>query len=115
MVDDQVSEGPETQGGAVVEGEMPDDVVAAARAGAAQSASPPAWLNKWVWQSLWKVVVVGLATFVLASMAWRAQSLLRLLGLALFFAIAMVPAVNHLHAKRGWKRGAAVGTIYAVL
>jgi predicted PurR-regulated permease PerM len=115
VVDDQVSEGPETQGGAVVEGEMPDDVVAAARAGAAQSASPPAWLNKWVWQSLWKVVVVGLATFVLASMAWRAQSLLRLLGLALFFAIAMVPAVNHLHAKRGWKRGAAVGAIYAVL
>lgn len=60
-------------------------------------------------------MAVGLTTFVLVSMAWRAQSLLRLLGLSLFFAIAMVPAVNHLHAKRGWKRGAAVGAIYAVV
>lgn len=115
MVDDQVSDGSDGTSASPTEDEMPDDVVAAARAGAAQSVSPPAWLNKWVWQSLWKVVAVALATFILASMAWRAQSLLRLLGLSLFFAIAMVPAVNHLHAKRGWKRGSAVGAIYAVL
>ena len=115
LADDHASEGRDSPRGPIAEGEMPDDVVAAARAGAAQSVSPPAWLNKWVWQSLWKVVAVGLTTFVLVSMAWRAQSLLRLLGLSLFFAIAMVPAVNHLHAKRGWKRGAAVGAIYAVV
>jgi predicted PurR-regulated permease PerM len=115
MVDDLASDGPDVLSGPGAANEMPDDVVAAARAGAVQSVSPPAWLNKWVWQSLWKVVAVGLATFVLASMAWRAQSLLRLLGLSLFFAIAMVPAVNYLHAKRGWKRGVAVGAIYAVL
>ena len=115
MVDDLASDGPDVLSGPGAANEMPDDVVAAARAGAVQSVSPPAWLNKWVWQSLWKVVAVGLATFVLALMAWRAQSLLRLLGLSLFFAIAMVPAVNYLHAKRGWKRGVAVGAIYAVL
>jgi predicted PurR-regulated permease PerM len=30
----------------------------------------------------------------------------------LFFGLALVPGVNHLHDKRGWKRGAAVGVIY---
>ncbi len=75
----------------------------------------PPWLDQWVWQSLWKVVAVGLATFILIVVAWRAQTLLRQIGLSLFFAIAMVPGVNHLHQKRGWKRGAAVGAIYAGL
>ena len=35
-----------------------------------------------------------------------------MLVISLFFAIALVPGVNHLHNKRGWKRGAAVGFIY---
>ena len=49
MVDDLASDGPDVLSGPGAANEMPDDVVAAARAGAVQSVSPPAWLNKWVW------------------------------------------------------------------
>ena len=73
MVDDLASDGPDVLSGPGAANEMPDDVVAAARAGAVQSVSPPAWLNKWVWQSLWKGVAVGAATFVLGSVAWRGR------------------------------------------
>ena len=41
MVDDQASDGPDASSGHGAPGEMPEDVVAAARAGAAQSVSPP--------------------------------------------------------------------------
>jgi predicted PurR-regulated permease PerM len=34
---------------------------------------------------------------------------------SVFFAAAMIPAVQHLHEKRGWRPGAAVGVIYAAL
>lgn len=98
--------------------EVPADVVAAAQVGAQETQtrpSEPAWLGRWVWQSLWKVVAVGLAVLFFGIMAWRAQHLLRLLGLSVFFALALIPGVNHLHEKRGWKRGAAVGVIYAML
>jgi predicted PurR-regulated permease PerM len=37
-----------------------------------------------------------------------------MLAVSLFFALALVPGVNHLHQKRGWTRGAAVGFIYLV-
>lgn len=95
--------------------EIPDDAAVTARVEAASSQGPPSWLNKWVWQSLLKVVAVGLATTFFLAMAWRTQTVLRLLALSLFFAIAMVPGVNHLHQKRGWKRGTAVGAIYTAL
>ena len=32
----------------------------------------------------------------------------------MFFALALTPGVNYLHAKRGWRRGAAVAVIYVV-
>lgn len=117
MTDDQETEPSHRQAGSAAATEVPEDVAAAALegVGAAESEAPPAWLNKWVWQSLWKVVAVGLATVFLVAMMWRAQSLLRILGLSLFFAIAMVPGVNYLHQKRGWRRGAAVGAIYVTL
>lgn len=98
--------------------EVPADVAAAAQVSVQETATrppEPAWLGRWVWQSLWKVVAVGLAVLFLGIMAWRAQHLLRLLGLSVFFALALIPGVNHLHEKRGWKRGAAVGVIYATL
>lgn len=66
-----------------------------------------------MWQSLWKVVAVALATTALIIGAWRTQTLLRQLALSFFFALAMIPAVKHLHERRAWKRGAAVGAIYA--
>jgi predicted PurR-regulated permease PerM len=42
----------------------------------------------------------------------QARELTSMLVVSLFFALALVPGVNHLHQKRGWKRGAAVGIIY---
>jgi predicted PurR-regulated permease PerM len=95
---------------------MPDHVVAAAQVGAAQVQKQdmrPDWINKWVWQSLWKAVVVGLATAIMLLLAFRMQSLLRMLAVSIFFAIAMIPAINWIHGRWGWKRGAAVGAIYA--
>jgi predicted PurR-regulated permease PerM len=95
---------------------VPDHVVAAAQIGAADAAKQdkkPAWINKWVWQSLWKAVVVGLATALMLLLAFRTQHLLRMLVVSIFFAIAMIPAINWIHARWGWKRGAAVGAIYA--
>jgi predicted PurR-regulated permease PerM len=44
----------------------------------------------------------------------QARSLVTMLVISLFFALALVPGVNHFHKKRGWKRGAAVGFIYLI-
>jgi predicted PurR-regulated permease PerM len=38
-----------------------------------------------------------------------------MLVISVFFALAMVPAVTYMHERWGWKRGAAVGVIYAGL
>ena len=37
-----------------------------------------------------------------------------MLFVALFFGIAMEPAVNHLHMKRGMRRGAATGLVFLI-
>lgn len=95
---------------------VPDQIAEAARveADAAQAAEPkPAWVDRWVWQSLWKVVAVGFAVALLLILILRTQHLLRLLGVSFFFALAMIPAVEYMHERWGWKRGAAVGAIYA--
>ena len=54
---------------------------------------------------IWRVVIVVLLVTALLIMATQARSLLSMLFVALFFGIAMEPAVNHLHMKRGMKRG----------
>jgi predicted PurR-regulated permease PerM len=63
-------------------------------------------------RTLWRGVGIILVT---AAGLWavnQARELTSMLVISLFFAIALVPGVNHLHTKRGWKRGAAVGFIY---
>lgn len=97
--------------------EVPDAVAEAAlaKAEAAETEKKPGWLDHFVWDSLWKVVGVGLLVGVGLVVAFRAQDLLRLLVISVFFALAIVPAVNYLHKRWGWKRGAAVGAIYAGL
>jgi len=95
---------------------VPDDVVAAAQADAGTPAESrtgrPAWANKFVWASLWKVVAVGLVLTVSLMVVWRTQTLIRMLAVSAFFALAMIPAVKYMHERWGWKRGAAVGAIY---
>ncbi len=83
---------------------------------ATEHASPkPGWVDRFVWVSLWKVVVVGIATTVLLFVAFQTSHLLILLAVSVFFALALIPGVNHIHDKWGWRRGAAVGLMYAAL
>lgn len=75
---------------------------------------PPAWVMPMVRRIIWRVVLVVLITAVLIMMAMKTRSLLSMLFVAWFFGIAMEPAVNHLHMKRGMKRGAATGLVFAI-
>jgi predicted PurR-regulated permease PerM len=103
--------GPGSPGEVVV----PDHVAAAVHEGKAAKkdrGGTPGWVGKFAWTTLWKAVVVILTTLFFLSLAWRAQTLLRMLGVSIFFALAMIPAVKYMHERWGWKRGAAVGAIY---
>lgn len=79
----------------------------------AAASAKPEWLDRLVWTALWKVVAVGLLTAALLFVAYQARHLIGLLVVATFFALAMVPAVNHMQQRWRWPRGAAVGLIYA--
>jgi predicted PurR-regulated permease PerM len=92
---------------------VPDDVTAAAKAAATSSGTGrPRWVNQFVWDSLWKVVSVTLLVALGLAIVWRTQTLIRMLLVSLFFALAMIPAVKYMHERWGWKRGVAVGAIY---
>ena len=75
----------------------------------------PGWLNRFVWDTLWKVVAVGFVVAVGLVIGSRVQDLLVLLVISMFFALAIIPAVKYMHEHWGWRRGAAVGAIYAGL
>jgi predicted PurR-regulated permease PerM len=95
---------------------VPDHVVAAVQVGEAAKRprdGMPGWVGAFAWSVLWKAVAVILVTLFFLLLAWRAQTLLRMLGVSVFFALAMIPAVKYMHERWGWKRGAAVGAIYA--
>ena len=62
--------------------------------------------------TLWRGVGVVLGTVAGLWAVNQARGLTSMLVISLFFALALVPGVNHLHEKRGWRRGAAVGFIY---
>lgn len=62
--------------------------------------------------TLWQGVGVILATVAGLWAVNEARELTSMLVISLFFALALVPGVNHLHEKRRWKRGTAVGVIY---
>jgi predicted PurR-regulated permease PerM len=114
MTDNAGTGGDDSWAGAKVA--VPDDVAAAARATvdapAVSGTGRPRWVNQFVWQSLWKAVVVGLSVALGLAIVWRTQTLIRMLLLSFFFALAMIPAVRFMHERWGWKRGAAVGAIY---
>jgi len=97
---------------------VPEHIAAAARQDAdtaKATARRPAWVDGYTWQSLWKAVAIILATLFFLTLAWRTQTLLRMLGVSFFFALAMIPAVKYIHERWGWKRGAAVGAIYGAM
>jgi predicted PurR-regulated permease PerM len=62
--------------------------------------------------TMWRAAAVVLSTLFLLWAISRARTLVSMLAISLFFALALVPGVHHLHERRGWKRGAAVWFIY---
>jgi predicted PurR-regulated permease PerM len=99
--------------------EIPEPVIAAALATSstqreANAPAAPAWLGRFVWQTLWKIATVGLLVAALLYAGYQAKQLIAMLVVSTFFAIAMVPGVNGLHKRFGMRRGAAVGIIYFI-
>ncbi len=72
----------------------------------------PDWAMPLARKVIWRVVVVILVVAALILAAMQTRSLLSMLFIALFFGIAMEPAVNHLHMKRGMRRGSATGLVF---
>jgi predicted PurR-regulated permease PerM len=62
---------------------------------------------------IWQTIAAVLLTLVLLWAAAAARSLLAMVAISFFFSLAMEPAVRWLNVRRGWRRGAAVGAIFA--
>ncbi|HEY5184608.1 MAG TPA: AI-2E family transporter [Actinomycetes bacterium] len=74
-------------------------------------ANAPDWVAPVIRAAIWRFVWVVIAVSVLIIAVLRARSLVSILVISLFFGIAMLPAVNHLHQRRGWSRGKATGAV----
>ena len=72
----------------------------------------PAWLDRFVWSVLVKVVAVAFAAVLMLLLVRELRHLLWLLVVSSFFAIAMIPGVEHIQTRWKWGRGVAVGVIY---
>lgn len=79
-----------------------------------EDSQAPGWVMPTARKIIWRVVVVVLLTLLVVAMMAKARGLISMLFIAAFFGIAMEPAVNHLHMKRGMKRGAATGLVFAM-
>lgn len=75
----------------------------------------PPWLLPVIRSTIWRIVWVGLGMAVLVLSLLQARGLISTLVIALFFSIAMEPAVNRLHTGRGWGRGRAAGAVFLVV
>ncbi len=78
-------------------------------------AGAPEWVMPMIRRATWRVVSVVLIVSVLLIVMVRARSVVSMLVMALFFSIAMDPAVTWLHRRYGWRRGIATGAIFAGL
>ena len=95
---------------ALTGGEVDDDLIQHNPLAAA-----PEWVAPMIRKTIWRVVWVALGLVLVSVVLIRARVLVSMLVISLFFAIAMIPAVNHLHQRRGWSRGLATGAVFAVL
>jgi predicted PurR-regulated permease PerM len=100
------------------------DVVAVVEVPAALSASQPegrrlhdpakegpSWVRPTIrWTVLWVLAII-VAILLLEAVRQVVVYIL----LALFFSFALEPAVNYLHARRGWRRGSATGLLLALM
>lgn len=65
-------------------------------------------------RSMVRAVGVVLGTLALLWAMNAARSLVSMLVISVFFALALLPGVNFFQHRRGWRRGSAVGVIYLV-
>jgi predicted PurR-regulated permease PerM len=63
-------------------------------------------------RTIWQVIGAIVLTLILLAAVRAASGLLTMVALSFFFSLALDPAVRRLHARYGWRRGAAVGAIY---
>lgn len=75
----------------------------------------PVWVSPMIRQTIWRVIWIGLGMTVLVLMLLQARSLVSILVIALFFGIAMDPAVTALHARRGWSRGRGTAVVFVAV
>ena len=103
---------------AAEEGDVADPVEAPERTpvpDASPGSGPPPWLQGTITRSIWTAVGIVVLTLVAIWFANQARSLIRYLVISLFLALALEPAVNWFHEKRGWRRGSATGLLLAGL
>ena len=95
--------------------DSPDQVRPADSTGNVPPASPPTVKQVVITTgTIWRAVGIVLVTLFAIWGLDQMRSLVMMLVVSLFFALALTPGVNYLHARRGWRRGAAVGVIYVV-
>ncbi len=63
-------------------------------------------------RTIWRIILVIALAAALFWALGAASHFVGILIISLFLALALLPGVNHIHEKYGWKRGAAVGAIY---
>lgn len=97
---------------------VPDEVAQAARLWVSdRRISEPeyaAWANRFTWLVLRRLVVVGLVAAIVVFAALKAISLIGMLVIATFFALAIIPGVNTLQRKYNMRRGSAVAIVYLI-
>lgn len=65
-------------------------------------------------RSIWQVIGAIVLTIIAFEIFDRARDLVVMLIISFFFSLALTPLVERMHKKYGWKRGAAVGVVYAL-
>lgn len=97
---------------------IPDEVAQAARLWVSdRRISEPeyaAWANRFIWVVLRRAVVVGLLAAIVVFASLKAISLIGMLVVATFFALAIIPGVNTLQRKYQMRRGSAVAIVYLI-
>jgi predicted PurR-regulated permease PerM len=90
----------------------PDDTSASPPPAERAVAVPPVVTYEISTRSIWQVIGAILLTLIGIVLVLRARDLVGMLIISVFFSLALVPLVERLHRRFGWKRGAAVGVIY---
>ena len=95
--------------------EQPDQTSAPAAASDPPPATPPAPVVEYTvsTKTIMRVIAMVLLTLAGLVILDRARDLVGMLIISIFFSLALIPLVERLHRNRGWKRGAAVGVVYA--